>query len=181
MNARLAKRYARALLDLARAEGAQAAWGEELGRAAAAFSEPRLQPLVMSPVIDAAARARTARAVIAALGVSRLVGNQIALLADRERLGLLPEVARAYDELLDADLDRARVTIRTAAPLSAAERSALVDLARRVTRRREVLATTEVDAELLGGVVLDASGTVYDGSVRTQLARLGKEMAESGG
>jgi F-type H+-transporting ATPase subunit delta len=90
-------------------------------------------------------------------------------------------VSRAYDELLDADLDRARVTIRTAAPLSAAERSALVDLARRVTRRREVLATTEVDAELLGGVVLDASGTVYDGSVRTQLARLSKEMAESGG
>jgi F-type H+-transporting ATPase subunit delta len=180
VNARLAKRYARALLELARAEGQQAAWGEELSRAAASFSEPRLQPLVMSPVIEASSRARTARAVIAALHLSRMVGNLLALLADRDRLALLPEVARAYDELLDEELGRARVTIRTATPLSAAERAALVDLARKLTNRREVLATTEVDAELLGGVVVDAAGTVYDGSVRTQLARLSKEMAESG-
>lgn len=180
MNARLAKRYARALLELARAEGQQAAWGEELSRAAANFSEPRLQPLVMSPVIEASSRARTARAVIAALHLSGMVSNLVALLADRDRLALLPEVARAYDELLDEELGRARVTIRTAAPLSAAERAALVDLARKLTNRREVLAATEVDAELLGGVVVDAAGTVYDGSVRTQLARLSKEMAESG-
>jgi F0F1-type ATP synthase delta subunit len=43
-----------------------------------------------------------------------------------------------------------------------------------------VVATSEVDSELLGGVVLDVGGTVYDGSVRSQLARLGKEMAEDG-
>jgi len=41
-----------------------------------------------------------------------------------------------------------------------------------------VLATTEVDAELLGGVVLDIDGTVYDGSLRAQLVRLSKQMAE---
>ena len=43
-----------------------------------------------------------------------------------------------------------------------------------------MLATSEVDPELLGGVVLDVGGTVYDGSVRNQLARLGKEMADDG-
>ena len=54
----------------------------------------------------------------------------------------------------------------------------LVELVRRLTGRREVLATTEVDPELLGGVVLDIDGTVYDGSLRAQLVRLGKQMAE---
>jgi F0F1-type ATP synthase delta subunit len=63
MNARLAKRYARALLDLAREADALEAWGTELTRAAAAFSEPRLQPILLSPAIDGAARRRTARKV----------------------------------------------------------------------------------------------------------------------
>ena len=39
------------------------------------------------------------------------------------------------------------------------------------------MVSTDVDAELLGGVVLDAGGRVWDGSLRTQLARMSKEMA----
>jgi len=177
---RLAKRYARALLELAREDGNLAAWGEELERIVAAFEEPRLRLLVLSPVIDAAARIRTAKSVAAALGVSTAIANLIGLLAERDRLVLLPEIARWYDLLLDDELGRARVTIRSATALSAAERTQLVDVARRLTQREQVVATTEVDPELLGGVVLDVGGTVYDGSLKTQLARLTKEMAEDG-
>jgi F-type H+-transporting ATPase subunit delta len=180
VNGRLAKRYARAALDLAREAAALEPWGAELARAAAAFSEPRLQPILLSPAIDGAARRRTARAVADALALPPIVRNLIVVLSDRDRLALLPDVARWYDELLDDALDRARVTIRSAVPLAAPEKSALVEMARRLTGSREVLATAEVDGELLGGVVLDVGGTVYDGSVRSQLARLGKEMAEDG-
>ena len=176
----LGKRYARALLELARADGTATAAGEELGRAAAAFAEPRLRPLVLSPAIDAGARLKTVKAVIAALQLSRMVGNLIALLAERDRLVILPEVAEWYEDLLDEELGRARAVVRSAGPLTAAERSALVELARRLTGRREVIVTTAVDPELLGGVVLDVGGTVYDGSIRTQLVRLSKAMAEGG-
>lgn len=180
MNGRLAKRYARALLDLAREAEALDAWSGELGRAAAAFSEPRLQPILLSPAIDGAARRRTARAVVEALAVPPTVRNLILVLAERDRLALLPDVARWYDQLLDDAVGRARVTIRSAVTLAAPEKTALVELARRLTGSREVVATSELDPELLGGVVLDVGGTVYDGSVRSQLARLGKDMAEDG-
>jgi len=180
MTGRLAKRYARALLDLAREADALDAWGGEIGRAAAAFSEPRLQPILLSPAIDGAARRRTARAVVDALALAPMVRNLILVLAERDRLALLPDVARWYDQLLDAAVGRARVALRSAVALAAPEKNALVELARRLTGSREVLATAEVDPELLGGVVLDVGGTVYDGSVRSQLARLGKEMAEDG-
>jgi F-type H+-transporting ATPase subunit delta len=180
VNGRLAKRYARALLDLAREANALDAWGGEIGRAAAAFSEPRLQPILLSPAIEGAARRRTARAVVDALGLAPTVRNLILVLADGDRLALLPDVARWYDQLLDDAVGRARVTFRSAVALAAPEKTALVDLARRLTGSREVLATSEVDPELVGGVVLDVGGTVYDGSVRSQLARLGKEMAEDG-
>ncbi|HLY38700.1 MAG TPA: ATP synthase F1 subunit delta [Candidatus Binatia bacterium] len=180
MNGRLAKRYARAVFELAREDGTFAAVAEELGAVAATFEEPRLHPFVLNPAIDPAARLRTARAVAGALGVSRTVANLVALLAERNRLVLLAEIARWYETFLDDELGRARVTIRCAAPLSPAERNEVVELARRLTGRREVLPTTEVDPELLGGVTLDIGGTVYDGSLKTQLARLTKDMAEGG-
>ncbi len=177
MTGRLGKRYARAVLGLARSAGALEATGEELARAAAVFDEPRLRPFLLSPAIDRSTRQRTAKAVVATLGVSKIVANTINLLADRHRLAVLPDVARWFDHLLDDDLGRARVTLRSAAPLSVAEKNDLIAVARRLTGRENVLATTTVDAELLGGVVLDVAGTVYDGSVKAQLARLSKDMA----
>jgi len=180
MNSRLAKRYARAIVELAREAKALEPWGNHLERAAAAFSEPRLQPILLSPAIDREARRRTARAVVDALSLPRMVRNLILLLADRDRLGLLADVSRWYEQLLDDIVGRSRVTIRSAVALAAPEKTTLVELAKRLTRSREVVANAEVDPELLGGVVLDVGGTVYDGSVRSQVARLGKEMAEDG-
>jgi F-type H+-transporting ATPase subunit delta len=177
---RLGRRYARALLELARSAGNLQAYGDELARAGAAFDEPRLRPLLLSPVIDAGRRRATTKSVVDALGLSATVGNLILLLADRERIAILPDVARWYEEFLDREVGRARVTIRTAAPLSPAEKSEVLELARRVTGCRDIVATTEVDADMLGGVVLDAAGTIYDGSLKAQLARLNKEMAEGG-
>jgi F-type H+-transporting ATPase subunit delta len=180
VTSRLGKRYARALLALAREEGTLEATAEELNRAAGTFDEPRLRPLVLSPVIDAGARRRTAKGVAEALGLSPTVRNLIGLLAERDRLAILPEIVRWYDTLLDDELGRTRVGIRSATALTAAERNELIELARRLTGREKILAASELDSELIGGVVLDIGGTVYDGSLKTQLARLTKEMAEGG-
>jgi len=175
----LARRYARALLELAREAGTLDATGQELAAAAATFDEPRLRAVVLNPAVDAGARRRVVDGVIGALGMSPSVVNLVKLLADRDRLPVLPQVAQAYDSLVDAELGRTRVRMRAAKPLGAAEKAELTDLARRLAGGREVLVTTEVDTDLLGGVVLDIGGTVWDGSVRAQLARLSKEMAGS--
>src|SRR5262249_61678166 len=118
--------------------------------------------------------------IVAGLGVSRMVGSLVCLLTERNRLPIRGDVARWYEELVDEELGRTRVQIRSAVPLSTAEKSELVELARRLTGRTLVVASTDVDPELLGGITLDAGGTVYDGSVKTQLARLSKEMADGG-
>jgi F-type H+-transporting ATPase subunit delta len=176
----LARRYARALLELAREDGSLAPTGDELGRVAAAFDDARLRAVVLNPAIDAGARRRIVAGVVEALGVSPWVGNLVRLLADRDRLKLLGHLAQAYDALVDAELGRSRVRVRSATPLGPGEKADVTDLAKRLVGAGDVLMTTEVDADLLGGVVLDVGGTVWDGSLRTQLARISKEMAESG-
>lgn len=180
MTGGLARRYARALLELAREGGALDSAGQELAAVAAAFDDPRLRAVVLNPAIEASARHKVVSGVVGALGVSPSVGNLVRLLADRDRLVLLPQVVQAYEALVDAEVGRTRVRIQTAAQLGNAEKAELAELAKRLVGADQVVVTTEVDPELLGGVVLDAGGTVWDGSVRTQLARMSKEMAGSG-
>jgi len=177
VNGSLGRRYARALLGLAREQGALAAVGGELARAAETFAQPDLRAVVLNPGLAATARRAIVGTVVERLGLSAVVGNLIRLLADRDRLAVLPAVARAYDTLVDRELGRARVTIRSAAPLTDGQLTELEQLARRLSGGAEVIVTTKVDADLIGGVVLDTRGTVYDGSVKTQLARLAKAMA----
>jgi len=173
----LARRYARALLDLAREERALEAYGTDVSRAADAFSESRLRAVVLNPGIDAARRLSVVRDVVGTLGLQPMVGNLVCLLAQRDRIALLPDVSRAFGQLVDRELGRTRVRIVSAAPLAPAEREEVVALAKRLVGRGEVLVTTEQDAELLGGVLLGIGDTVYDGSLRTQLARLSTDMA----
>lgn len=179
MTGGLAKRYARALLDLAREAGTLDATGAELVTLAATFDEPLLRAVVLNPAIEAGARHKVVDGVVGALGVSPAVGNLARLLADRDRLAMLPQVAKAYDALVDAEMGRTRVHVRSAAPVGPAEQQELAALARRLVGG-DVVISTEVDPELLGGVALDVGGTVWDGSVRTQLERISKEMAGGG-
>jgi F-type H+-transporting ATPase subunit delta len=176
----LARRYARALLELAREAGSLTDSGEELAAVAAAFEEPRLRAVVLNPAVDAGARRKIVAGVVDAMGLAAHVGNLVRLLADRDRLTQLSQVSQAYDDLVDAEVGRSRVRIRSAAPLGPAEKAEVTELAKRLVGAKEIVVTTDVDAELLGGVILDAGGTVWDGSVRTQLARIAKEMAGSG-
>ncbi len=180
MTGSLARRYARALFGLARETGTVAAAGEELSRAASTFADPTLASVVLNPGITAAARRAIVARVVERLGLSATVGNLVRLLGDRDRLRLLPDVVRAYESFVDRELGRARVTIRSAAALTDAQRAELEALARRLTGSREVMASIAVDPNLLGGVMLDVGGTVYDGSVKTQLERLADRMAGTG-
>ena len=179
MTGSLGRRYARALLSLAREGSEIAPAGEDLARAVETFTQPDLRGLVLNPGIAAVARRAIVGQIVERLGLSAIVGNMIRLLADRDRLDVLPDVARAYATLVDRELGRARVTIRTAIPLSPEQITELETLARRLTRAAHVVVSTQVDPDLIGGVRLDANGTVYDGSVKTQLVRLANRMASA--
>jgi F-type H+-transporting ATPase subunit delta len=112
----LARRYARALLELAREEGTLDPTGQELAAVAAAFEDARLRAVVLNPAVDGGARRRVVAGVIGALGASPWVANLVNL-ADRDRL-ILSQVAQAYGDLVDAEIGRTR-TNHVGGPLGA--------------------------------------------------------------
>ena len=175
MTGSIARRYGRALFDLASEAGLVDEVGAqlaELAEAVESLDAGALAPGLLSP----AQRDSLARALVARVSGSSTISNFIGVLAANDRLEQLPGVRDQFEKLADTEAGRVRVTIRSASPLSDAERAALKTKFESITGRR-VLETVEVDPDLLGGVTVEAEGRVYDGSVRTQLARLERQMA----
>ena len=103
--------------------------------------------------------------------MSPLVAKLVTLLAERDRLALLPDVLAAFR---DAVLDHQRVVradVATAAPISS-DRVQAIERGLAQLTGRNVQLTTRVDPALIGGVVARIGSTVYDGSVARQLEKI---------
>jgi F-type H+-transporting ATPase subunit delta len=95
---------------------------------------------------------------------------------DHRRIAILSEIIRSFEETVDERLGFARAEIQTARELSESQRASLVPRLERLTGKR-VRPHFSVDEALIGGVVARIGSTVYDGSVRGQLASLERRLA----
>jgi F-type H+-transporting ATPase subunit delta len=169
-----ARRYAEAAFQIATRDGAVEEWRvglHELGallrdEAAAAFMRNPSVPAETR--LDALTRAMPSRP-------PRPLLNLTLLLLQRRRIDRLPQVADEYQRLVDRSEGIVRAVVTSAKPLSVED----VDRVRRrlsgLTGGRVEL-TTEVDAALLGGLVVRFGDRLIDGSVRGRLERLRTEL-----
>lgn len=180
-----ATRYARALFDVVRHEsGGRQADLEKVQQELSEFaqlvtSHESLARVLVHPAIPAARK----RAVVETLlgrapGLSPVLSRLLLLLAERDRLVLLPDVADAYRTRLMDHLHVVRAEVTTAIPLPPDRVQALREGLARATGR-EVQLGTRIDASIIGGAVARIGSTVYDGSVTTQLERLKQKLIEA--
>ncbi|MBX3024774.1 F0F1 ATP synthase subunit delta [bacterium] len=172
----VARRYARAIFAVAEEQTATDQIGNELQLLGAVADDPQIAAALANPLLSASARRDLATTIADNLKLGATTRNFISLLADHRRLDQLVGIAREFTQILDRKLQRVRATITSATPLDDAQRQSLIAAFERKLGRT-VLAETAVDPQLLGGVVVDVEGTVYDGSVRTQLQSLANRIA----
>ena len=169
----LARPYARAVFSMARERGRLSQWSAMLDFASRAVAEPSVHAMLGDPRLDAQVLA----GVLAPAGEPDSDFAQfLSVLADNQRLALLPDIARLFDAQRAEAEHVVKATITSASALDAGE---LAKLSEALRKRfgSEVEVTTAVDAELIGGAVIDAGDVVIDGSLRTKLARLGAALA----
>lgn len=172
-----ARRYAKALHLIAREAGAMAAVGEDLERFRQAFdSDAETHDVLTRPWIKAVDRRAIAVAIAERAGAGKTVRDFVGLVAERGRMDHLREILAAFRDMVDEDLGQARADVRTAAPLTDAERD---ELARRLggALGKRILLEERMDPTLLGGFVAQVGSYIVDGSLDGQLARMRERLA----
>jgi F-type H+-transporting ATPase subunit delta len=173
-----ARRYARALFDVGRAERLDLdRMADELaGVAALIAGQDALRRVLANPAIPAARKRGVMEQLLQRSPVTPALSRLLLLLAARDRLVLVPDVSDAYRSRL---LEHRRVVqahVTTAAPLPP-DRVAALQQGLAAATGREVRLDVRVDAALVGGAVARIGSTVYDGSITTQLERMKQRLA----
>lgn len=168
----IAKRYARALVELGLEHGRLEEFRQELMRLSEAFAaEPRLGLLLESPSLAAETKSALLEALADYLQLSGLLRNFVGLLQSRERLRQLDAIAEAFGQQADVALGVQRALVQSAFPLDDLERRRLKDTLEQLVGG-QVVFEEETAPDLLGGLRVAIDGQVFDGSLRTRLEKM---------
>lgn len=167
-----ARRYARALFQLAKEDQQTTQIGDQLDSLRALFdSSPELREALLTPLYPVRERRQVLRRISEAEGVSDLVTNFYSYLIDQRRLIDFPGIHEEYARLVDEESGLVTASVVTASPLDEASQDRL----RRALSERtgfEVRLELDVDPSLIGGAIAKVGDLVFDGSIRAQLDQL---------
>ena len=170
----IARPYAKAAFEHARAKGDFTRWSQILAAGAAVVRDDRVAKLLASPRVKSSDLVELV-ADASAGALDENGRNFMLTLANNRRLGLLPEIASMFEELRAEAESIADVQIVSAVPLDAARRDRL-SAALKKRLNREIRLHCAVDPTLLGGAVVRSGDFVIDGSLKAGLDRLASEM-----
>ena len=175
---RAAASYAKALFAVAKEQDRVEVVGRELHDMVAMLAgNDRLRGVFARPWIPPSARRAVAAEIAQRSHLSRLSRDFLALLAERRRTDYLRIIEERYQKLVDADMGRLGVQVRTAAPLTDAQRGKLSRKLLATLGGRQVGFEEVVDQALLGGFVAVSGGAVLDGSLEGQLEQMRRRLA----
>jgi F-type H+-transporting ATPase subunit delta len=173
----VARRYASALADviIERAEEAEvrkelAAWEKMISANA-----PLLEAF-SNPTVPYEQKGKVLNELITRTKVRATTANFLRILLKNQRIGELPQVNAKLVQILDERSGVISAQVTSARPVSDATKKALETKLGEITSKRVSL-KFGTDESLLGGIVTRIGSTIYDGSVRNQLRRLGEELA----
>jgi len=181
IQASLAGRYASALFDLASEAGTVTAVESDLDKLRAALGESAdLRALTTNPEISRDAAQAAINGVAKLLKLSDLTGNFLGVLAQNRRLSHLPSMIRAFNTIAAAQRGEVTAEVSSAHALSDTQLAALKD---KLTAREgcSVKLQTNVDPDLLGGLVVTIGSQRIDGSIKTRLNTLATKMMKADG
>jgi F-type H+-transporting ATPase subunit delta len=168
----IAKRYAKALLEIGLKDGNYEALGQDLNKMADLLRENKeLRVVLRSPAFRKTTRKAIVRKIGERLGLATTTIEFIELLIQKKRIDLFFEITKAYQDRCDEVAGRTRTTLVTPMELPSGLvqeiKSQLESLA-----GKEVILSLERDPSLIGGFLTRIGNVVYDGSLKAQIAKL---------
>ena len=174
----IARRYAKALFELQEPADVGPT-ADALRLLAEAFTVSReFRALLLSPVFTREQKAAVVAQVAAQAACPPITGLFLAHVVRKNRVAQIREISEAFSKLADQVSNRKVVQVAAAKPLTDEQQAAIRTKLEQVTRSRIDLAV-HVDPAVLGGLEIRIGSTVYDGTIRGQLARLRAALAKA--
>jgi F-type H+-transporting ATPase subunit delta len=173
----IAEVYARALFEVAKEHDVLDRVHEELGEFSEALSEDRtLQVFLFSPYFSSQEKREGVRKIVS--DADERVVNFLELLAERHRMPALFRIKREFDALWAEENKLLPVTVTSAIEL---DEGLVEEIGERIQEQtgRKVELSSNVDPEVLGGLMVRVGNMVLDGTVRNRLERLRKQVAKA--
>ncbi|RJP64887.1 MAG: ATP synthase F1 subunit delta [Candidatus Abyssobacteria bacterium SURF_17] len=168
--------YAESLFRVATAEGVADRVEEELHDLERLYQTSyELKEFINNPTVKAEGK-KNALTELMGDKLSRVTLNHMNLLVDQDRGRMFPKVAEEYYRLSSAVRAKVSAEVITAVPISDGALEQLGVQLKKLTRK-DVYLRTRVDESIIGGVVVKVGDKVLDGSVRSKLAQMRKQMA----
>lgn len=179
-NKTAAIRYARALLDVAVKEQADLEQIEnELSQFADLFKQyPLLEKGLLNPAVPVPRKRAAVADLLAQAKFTPIVTKLLTLLADRDRLVLIPDLLASYRDRLLEHRGVVRAEVTTASTLDPGRADAIRQGLAALTGRTVQLAT-KIDPAIVGGLIARIGSTVYDASVIRQLEKMKERLTKS--
>jgi F-type H+-transporting ATPase subunit delta len=171
------KRYAQALFELALDRGEPENWRTSLDRAAGIVAEGTLMNILENPKLPVEAKKAILDELLGTM--EPLVVNLVYLLMTKGKLRVLGNISRDYERLVDQHHGIARAEVRTAVPLDEKDRERLSALFTELVGYRVVI-NARIDPSILGGFKATIGDVLIDGSIRSSLESLRKDLLEAG-
>jgi F-type H+-transporting ATPase subunit delta len=171
----VARRYARALFELAEEQQNVETVATALGLTADLFADPEIGRVMTSPVARVE-KAGWLKEIAERASAPESFRNFLQLLDDRDRLDHVVAIRTVFDGLVDRKNGVTRATVCSAATLAD---DVVLDISRvfGTITGKKVEVRVELVPELIAGIIVEVDGRVYDGSLSTQLAKLHGQMA----
>lgn len=172
INNAIARRYAKALVQLGSENGLIERFSQELKAINGLVAgNAELRAAFGNPAFTAEQKKQIMRDLIARLQTSELVANFVLLLVDKNRVVFLGQIVETYEKLADEQSGVIRPVITTAFALDDAQIASITGALEQKTGKK-VLPQVTVDQSLIGGVLTQIGDIAYDSSVKSQLARI---------
>ncbi len=179
MISNISKRYARAFFEIAGEEKKLEQYYNELHQFSSMMAENKdLGGFLANPIFEQDVKKQVLEKIIGKMTLSPMTVNFLKLLVDKNRIDVLPDIDTCYRLMMDEALQKTRVTVKTAYPLSADMQKYIMSNLKKLTGR-EAEVTVEEDKSLLGGIVIGVGDTLYDGSIKNQLNNMRNLLGEA--
>jgi F-type H+-transporting ATPase subunit delta len=172
----ISSRYAKALFSVAtEKDNRQKVFDDLKALKSVVDKDKQIKDFLSSQAVSVEDKKKVLAATFEKVGLQEEVKNFVLLLAEKNRLSILDSIVVAYEQTSDDAHGVTRGKVKSAKPLSEEDQRSIEDKINKVTGKKVIL-NYECDPSVIGGLIAEVGGYVFDDTIITHLRRLKDEI-----